>query len=195
LRTWSSQHLVTLATVQAVRTQQGLQDIDIRIKWPNDIYYGSQVKLGGVIAKSSFLGIQLSVTIGAGINLDNSLPTNSVNDIIRSQGREVLKQEILLAETFNQLEYLMCECNEGNMAGVLELYYKFWLHHNQRVKITTEQKTDKRDVTVIGIDEFGFLQVKDTDGEIFSVTCDGNSFDMMSRLRRKEKGDYSRCLC
>ena len=175
------QHLVTLASVEAVRTVEGLEDLDIRIKWPNDIYYGKQVKLGGVIAKSSFMGSKLSVTIGAGINLDNKLPTNSLNNIIRSQGRPELRQETLLAETFNKLEFLISECNKGKMAAVLELYYKYWLHGNQRVRITTEDKTDERNVTVIGIDEFGFLQVEDGDS-IFSVTDDGNSFDMMEGL-------------
>ena len=56
------------------------------------------------------------------------------------------------------------------------------LPQDQRVKITSEQRTEERNVTVIAIDEFGFLQVKDDDGEIFSVTCDGNSFDMMAGL-------------
>ena len=176
------QHLVTLATVEAVRTKEGLEDLDVRIKWPNDIYYGRQVKLGGVIAKSSFMGSQLSVTIGAGINLDNKLPTNSLNNIIRGQGLREVKQETLLAETFNKLEFLISECNQGRLGAVLELYYKYWLHESQRVRITTEDKTDERNVTVIGIDEFGFLQVKGSDESIFSVTCDGNSFDMMEGL-------------
>ena len=176
------QHLVTLATVQAVRTQEGLEDLDVRIKWPNDVYYGRQVKLGGVIAKSSFMGSQLSVTIGAGINLSNKLPTNSLNNIIRHKGLRELKQETLLAETFNKLEFFISECNSGRLGAVLELYYKYWLHESQRVRITTEDKTDERNVTVIGIDEFGFLQVKSSDESIFSVTCDGNSFDMMEGL-------------
>ena len=180
------QHLVTLASVEAVRSQDGREDLDVRIKWPNDIYYGKQLKLGGVIAKSSFFGNQLSVTIGAGFNLDNSLPTNSLNNIIRTQGQKVLilMQEVLVAETFNRLEHLISECNGGNVSGVLELYYKYWLHQNQRVKITTEQRTEEREVTVIGIDEFGFLQVKDDEENMFSVTCDGNSFDMMEGLIR-----------
>ena len=37
-------------------------------------------------------------------------------------------------------------------------------------------------VTVVGVDEFGFLRVKDQDGVEFSVMDDGNSFDMMNGL-------------
>merc|ERR1719219_2424074 len=164
------QHLVTLATVDAVRSVEGLEDLEVRIKWPNDIYHGSQVKLGGVIAKSSFMGSKLSVTVGAGINLDNKLPTNSLNNIIRDQGRRELKQETLLAETFNKLEFFISECNQGRLAAVLELYYKYWLHDNQRVRVTREDKTEEKNVTVIGIDEFGFPEVKDSDESIFSVS-------------------------
>lgn len=40
------QHLVALAHVQAIRGDTAREDVDIRIKWPNDVYYGSGVKLG-----------------------------------------------------------------------------------------------------------------------------------------------------
>ena len=176
------QHLVTLATVDAVRSQKGLEELDVRIKWPNDVYYGRQLKLGGVIAKSSCLGNQLSVTIGAGINLDNKLPTNSLNNIITSQGKTGLKQEVLLAETFNKLEHFISECNEGKVGGVLDLYYKYWLHSSHRVRHTGEHQTEEREVTVIGINEYGYLQVKDDDGKVYTVMDDGNSFDMMEGL-------------
>jgi len=35
---------------------------------------------------------------------------------------------------------------------------------------------------IVGLDEFGFLQVKVTDGSVVSVQPDGNSFDMMRNL-------------
>lgn len=39
-----------------------------------------------------------------------------------------------------------------------------------------------RPVTIMGIDEFGFLKVKERSGNIFTVQPDGNSFDMMEGL-------------
>lgn len=37
---------------------------DIRLKWPNDIYFGRKLKLGGVIVKSSFFRNRLTCNIG-----------------------------------------------------------------------------------------------------------------------------------
>ena len=40
------------------------QGVDLRVKWPNDIYYGSTLKLGGVLLKSSLYNDQCTVLIG-----------------------------------------------------------------------------------------------------------------------------------
>ena len=37
---------------------------DIRLKWPNDIYFGRQTKLGGVIVHCSFFKNKLTCNIG-----------------------------------------------------------------------------------------------------------------------------------
>ena len=48
------QHLVSLAVVESVRTLgMGYENIDLRLKWPNDIYAGAQYKVGGVVVFTS----------------------------------------------------------------------------------------------------------------------------------------------
>lgn len=41
-----------------------VQDIDLRLKWPNDIYYSNLMKLGGVLVNSSMMGQTFSLLIG-----------------------------------------------------------------------------------------------------------------------------------
>ena len=43
-----------------------LQEFSIMIKWPNDIYYGKEAKLGGIIATSFTLGQDTTAVIGMG---------------------------------------------------------------------------------------------------------------------------------
>nr|KAF6474365.1 holocarboxylase synthetase [Rousettus aegyptiacus] len=50
------QHLMSLAVVEAVRSIPGYQDINLRVKWPNDIYYSDLMKLGGVLVNSTLMG-------------------------------------------------------------------------------------------------------------------------------------------
>eukprot|EP00092_Neocalanus_flemingeri_P063412 GFUD01076728.1.p1 GENE.GFUD01076728.1~~GFUD01076728.1.p1 ORF type:complete len:273 (-),score=87.41 GFUD01076728.1:69-794(-) len=178
------QHLVALAQVHAIRSRVEYRDIDIRLKWPNDVYYGSVVKLGGVIAKATVVRDDFIVTIGAGLNLNNEHPTRSVNQQIEESGKEKISQEELLANTFNVLEALIEKCNDGLFAEVVALYYKYWLHGNQKIKIMETDGDNVKNVTVLGIDEFGFLKVVGEDAVEFTVFDDGNSFDMMEGLIR-----------
>ena len=38
----------------SIRARPGYEELDLRLKWPNDIYYGADTKLGGVLVSSSF---------------------------------------------------------------------------------------------------------------------------------------------
>lgn len=40
------------------------QGIDLRLKWPNDIYYSDKMKLGGVVVKSTTMDGKLHALIG-----------------------------------------------------------------------------------------------------------------------------------
>lgn len=178
------QHLVALAQVHAIRGREEYRDVDIRLKWPNDIYFGNSVKLGGVIAKGTVVRDDFIVTIGAGLNLNNEHPTRSVNQVIKESGKDELEQEELLANTFNVLEEVIEKCNNGQFAEVEALYYKYWLHEDQNIRIIENEDDIIKNVTVTGIDEFGFLKVRDSDNKEFTVFDDGNSFDMMEGLIR-----------
>lgn len=45
-----------------------------------------------------------------------------------------------------------------------------------------DQSGNTRMVTIHGIDENGFLEVREATGQVFSVHPDGNSFDMLQGL-------------
>lgn len=58
------QHIASLALVEAVRSLEGYQDINVCLKWPNDIYHGRNVKIGGVVVSSTAYGNSFSAVIG-----------------------------------------------------------------------------------------------------------------------------------
>ena len=81
-----------------------------------------QVKLGGVIVNSSFNGRSIVANIGCGLNLDNSAPTMSINQILEKYYTDNsgdcdssvrLSREEYLANMFNSLEWLISRYNEG----------------------------------------------------------------------------------
>ncbi|XP_044078365.1 biotin--protein ligase isoform X3 [Siniperca chuatsi] len=128
------QHLAALAVVEAVRTLPGYQDIDLRVKWPNDIYYSNLMKLGGVLVTSTLIGSTFHLLIGCGFNVTNSNPTVCINDLIQQYNiqhncsLQPLSCAQLIARTVSCLESLISSFQQEGPDAILPTYYKRWLH-------------------------------------------------------------------
>ncbi|XP_057176729.1 biotin--protein ligase isoform X3 [Triplophysa rosa] len=175
------QHLVALAVVESVRTLPGYEDIDLRLKWPNDIYYSNLMKLGGVLVNSSITGQTFNLLIGCGFNVSNSNPTVCINDLVLQHGcsLDALAPAQLIARTLTLLERFIADFQLHGPHALLPLYYKRWVHSGTRVRLWSE---DGPEADVVGLDENGFLQVLSGDQRLVSVQPDGNSFDMLRNL-------------
>jgi len=60
-----------------------------------------------------------------------------------------------------------------------------FLSSNVKVNLSVNDKMEE--VTIKGLDDFGFLLVETTSGESLSVQPDGNSFDMLRNLIAMKK--------
>ncbi|XP_006886845.1 PREDICTED: biotin--protein ligase [Elephantulus edwardii] len=179
------QHLMSVAVVEAVRSLPGYQDINLRVKWPNDIYYSDLMKLGGVLVNSTLMGETFYILIGCGVNVTNSNPTICINDLIIEYNKQhqtdlkPLSPDLLIARTVTQLEKLISTFQDRGPNGVLPLYYKYWVHSGQRVRLGSAEGPE---VSVVGLDDSGYLQVHQKGSVVETVHPDGNSFDMMKNL-------------
>ncbi|KAM9455524.1 biotin--protein ligase isoform 2-T2 [Clarias gariepinus] len=179
------QHLAALAVVEAVRTLPGYEDIDLRVKWPNDIYYSNLMKLGGVLVTSTVMGSTFHLLIGCGFNVSNSNPTICINDLVFQHNRErgttlsPLSPAQLIGRSVTLLEQLISEFQLHGPEAVLPIYYKRWMHGDTKVRLWSE---DGPEADVVGLDDHGFLQVSSRDQGLVSVQPDGNSFDMLRNL-------------
>ncbi|XP_058920036.1 biotin--protein ligase [Kogia breviceps] len=179
------QHLMSLAVVESVRSIPGYQDINLRVKWPNDIYYSDLMKLGGVLVNSTLMGETFYILIGCGFNVTNSNPTICINDLIteynKQQGAELkpLRADCLIARSVTVLEKLIDTFQDEGPNGVLPLYYRYWLHSAQQVCLGSAEGPK---VWIVGLDDSGFLLVHRENGEVVTVHPDGNSFDMLRNL-------------
>ncbi|XP_049730782.1 biotin--protein ligase isoform X3 [Elephas maximus indicus] len=179
------QHLMSLAVVEAVRSLPGYQDVNLRVKWPNDIYYSDLMKLGGVLVNSTLMEETFYILIGCGVNVTNSIPTICINDLITEYNRQYmtdlkpLRTDFLIARAVTQLEKLINTFQDKGPNGVLPLYYKYWVHSGQRVRLGSAEGPM---VSIVGLDDSGFLQVHQEGSEVVTVHPDGNSFDMLKNL-------------
>jgi len=154
------------------------EGLNVRIKWPNDIYYGNETKIGGVLVKANFVKDEFVVFVGTGINVANEAPTVCLNQFLPS-GSKPITPECIIAITLTRLEQLIEEFQSKGADAVLALYYKYWLHSDKEVTVAATGEK----VKILGLDEYGFLNVKAVDsGRTITLHPDGNSFDMMANL-------------
>uniref|UniRef100_A0A6A7FUU6 Biotin--protein ligase isoform X1 n=1 Tax=Hirondellea gigas TaxID=1518452 RepID=A0A6A7FUU6_9CRUS len=186
------QHIVSLAVVHALPQQQ----LQLSLKWPNDVYAGNE-KIAGVLVTATHTGTVACVNVGVGLNLSNEAPTTSIqqlldrhNEASGSGGDVKLQHEVVLAGILNQLETLMTLVETQGPEPLLHMYYRCWKHGGAQVKVLLPEEfahrntgRASRSVTITGIDYYGFLKgVDSVTGEAMTIHPDGNSFNMMEGL-------------
>ncbi|RVE44405.1 hypothetical protein evm_010935 [Chilo suppressalis] len=183
------QHAAALAAVRAIRSIPAYEHLDIRIKWPNDIYFGREVKIGGTITLANCMADNVIITVGTGVNISNSIPTICLNDIIAQHNRKhgtslpYITVERFLARYCSELERTLdYMTTEGGVEAFLEQYYQYWLHSDEEIRVQTEGgNASIVHGKVEGVDEAGWLIVR-TNGSTLRLEPDGNTFDIMAGL-------------
>lgn len=161
--------------------------MDIRLKWPNDIYVNGNVKLGGIIANTEVAGGNATCNIGVGFNLDNCVPTTCLNDVIKNYNKghstnmPYMEYERFFAGVFNEVERLIDIVQDDNFKHFFDLYYKFWLHSDAEI-IIVDASGSRKLATIIGVDEYGYLLVQQPGHAPETVLPDGNTFDILRGL-------------
>lgn len=109
--------------------------MDIKLKWPNDIYANGDVKIGGLVVTSMIDADMAVCNVGLGLNMSNSTPTTCVNDLITAYNMKhstklpLLTFEKTLAIIFNGIEELLNKIqNNNDLEYLYQEYYKHWLH-------------------------------------------------------------------
>ncbi|CAO3698264.1 unnamed protein product [Rhizopus stolonifer] len=187
------QYLIALAIVESIRTRPGYEKVPLRLKWPNDIYaetdQGLQ-KVGGLLVNSSFIHKEFLLVIGCGVNLNNSQPTVSINDVIQAYDPKLdrLGHEQVLAHALVTFEKFYLEfCEKGMGKWFLDKYYERWLHNQKVITLTTHNNEKAK---IIGItSDYGMLEAVNVDDfrKRYTLHPDGNSFDMLKGLIVKKQ--------
>ncbi|KAK1384416.1 Holocarboxylase synthetase 2 [Heracleum sosnowskyi] len=188
------QYVVSLAMTEAINdvcTKDGVPYLDVRIKWPNDLYLDG-LKVGGILCTSTYRSKKFNVSAGLGLNVDNEKPTTSLNAVLRklTSVSYQLQREDIISAFFNKFEIFFDLFIDQGFKPLEELYYKTWLHSGQRVIV--EEKNDDKDqgrqsvVTVQGLTSSGYLLAVGDDNQMCQLHPDGNSFDFFKGLIRRK---------
>ncbi|KAL2528125.1 Biotin--protein ligase 1 [Forsythia ovata] len=188
------QYVACLAMTEAINDvciRNGIPPLNVRIKWPNDLYLDG-LKVGGILCTSTYRSKKFNISAGIGLNVSNEKPTTCLNAAIQrlTSNAYQLQQEDIVTAFFNKFEnFYNIFINQGFQA-LEELYYKTWLHSGQRVIV--QEKNENQDqisehvVTIQGITTSGYLLAVSEDGQECELHPDGNSFDFFKGLVRRK---------
>ncbi|OAP19362.1 hypothetical protein AXX17_AT1G37780 [Arabidopsis thaliana] len=127
------QYVVSLAVTEAVKDvcdKKGLSYIDVKIKWPNDLYLNG-LKIGGILCTSTYRSRKFLVSVGVGLNVDNEQPTTCLNAVLKDvcPPSNLLKREEILGAFFNKFEnFFDLFMEQGN---VLFIFITFEVYSKQ----------------------------------------------------------------
>ncbi len=156
-------HMVTALSVQ--EAVQNLFDLQIQIKWPNDLYIENK-KLGGILIENSLKGKQIDVSIvGTGINVNQlNFGALSATSLAAHFG-QLISIELFLEQLVRHMErrYLQLKMGQRTLLKADYLKHMYWLGewHVFEDQNVFEGKIE-------GIDSDGKLLILDRSGSIRS---------------------------
>ncbi|GMY06848.1 biotin--protein ligase 2-like isoform X1 [Fagus crenata] len=174
------QYVMSLAITEAIKDvcdKNGLPCVDVKIKWPNDLYLNG-LKVGGILCTSTYKSKKFNVSAGIGLNIDNEKPTTCLNAVLKELSVVVYQfsREEILAAFFEKFEkFYDIFINQG-FQTLEELYYKAWLHSGQRVIVQekNEEQVVENVVTIQGLTSSGYLLAIGDDNQMYELHPDGN---------------------
>ena len=155
------QHLISLAIVQSVP-----QVSELRIKWPNDVYY-KKSKIAGVVVNCHMGTKDAVALIGVGVNLDNHVPSDCLNRILREDrgSNELIQSHDLISDIVRKFKESTALLQSAtDFEQIKQSYMEKWMHTGQEVTFQGQA------LVVQGVDEQGFLRAKPKDGGGSAVT-------------------------
>mmetsp|Transcript_10658 Transcript_10658/g.19709 ORF Transcript_10658/g.19709 Transcript_10658/m.19709 type:complete len:388 (+) Transcript_10658:1119-2282(+) len=184
------QYLACLAVVEGVRSLPGFEELDINIKWPNDIYVNKTTKIGGILSQSTIKGNKFRVYFGIGLNVDNAEPTTCLNQLCEAK----TTREAVLAAILARYQVLHAAFEVNGFPGAIQqAYERHWLHSGQEVELASEGGR-KAIIQGLCVASGGSLLAKATDdGTLIELLPDGNRLDFFQGLISR-KVDPSKAL-
>lgn len=138
---------------------------DLKIKWPNDLYYKTD-KLAGILIENILVGNEISGTVvGIGINVNQTEFERLPNPISLKQiTGKTFDLKILLFEVCKTIEMRYLQLQAGHIQNLDSEYQSLLFQSGGFHDFDTKQ--GKITAMIKGVDESGKLVLKDQEGKI-----------------------------
>ncbi len=144
-----------------------LDEKEISIKWPNDIYFGNN-KIAGILIQNYITGGKItSSIIGLGINVNQTkfyseAPNPTSISLITIKSHDLIEFRDVLLENINKWYKKVCNVNQHKF--LKEIYMSKLYRKGQVTRFI--DKTGEFEGIIVDTDSFGRLKIKKTNSEI-----------------------------
>lgn len=159
--------LITAISLGVIKPLQKILGEQVRIKWPNDIYYG-QKKLGGILIENIMAGqtIRHSV-IGIGINVNQEVfPEHLPNPV---SVKQILQKKSSLKEVLLQIctsiEFYYLQLKAGKIAKIKQEYLDNLYGFGQQLYFKANDEIFKGEI--FAVNPQGLLGVRKQNETVF----------------------------
>ncbi len=155
--------LTLLSAAAMLITLRKLTDLDIKIKWPNDLVLKHK-KLAGILTEMSLeLGQINYIVVGIGVNVGNYLFPDEIKEkgIYLQKYHDVSRKDIVI-EFLKEFDHLYQKFLKGDFKKVIEISKEYSVILNKDIKIISKEE---RIVRAVDIDEKGHLIIVNEQGE------------------------------
>ena len=165
--------LCTARVICSAALQMGIQNIDVKIKWPNDIVVNKK-KICGILTElvSDPAGGGFVVT-GMGINANTTHFPNDIRDkatsLLNESGVEWDREGLVAAIITVFSQYLKRYETEQSLDFILEDYNSLLINIGEEVVIVDDGERSEETYISRGIDNTGALLVEDNTGEVHRI--------------------------
>lgn len=138
----------------------------LKIKWPNDIYVGNR-KLGGILIENSIMyGLLKSSVIGVGLNVNQTeFRSNAPNPVsLQMLTNQHFDTDSVLTEILSGINYYYHLLSEAAYDEIDEQFTAVLYRFNEQHEFRSEDGIFEG--KIIGVNEIGQLQIRETDGEV-----------------------------
>lgn len=154
------QYLLTFLTGLALREViQRYVEVEVVVKWPNDVYVGTK-KVAGILCEGTIMGsIIESAIIGFGINVNQRefSASNAVSMLSLGSAETVIDREMLLEEVLQAIERRILSLKSAGRNIVLEEYVSHLMSYQ---KLQTFSANSEFRGKIIGVDVRGYLLIE-----------------------------------
>ncbi|MDD5730943.1 MAG: biotin--[acetyl-CoA-carboxylase] ligase [Candidatus Omnitrophica bacterium] len=155
--------LTMLAAVSIVEAIKAKTDLDVQIKWPNDLLIRNK-KLGGILTELNAETDETSfIVIGAGLNVNNGKEALvAQSSSLKEEKNEEINRVDLLQEVLRKIEENYVVFKQAGGAPTLEKWRGFNVTLGRRVKVVYHNKHIEGEA--VDIDSDGGLLIRRDSG-------------------------------